>query len=100
MPFVVRAKIPHVLNTLRVMFPKITGTLFPKRSSHAWFDHRLKKLLETRSRLNDLMAKVDRSDELEGLLENVLQDPDALKKLQSELGMDSGSADAPTEGGE
>ncbi len=60
----------------------------------------LKKLLETRSRLNDLMAKVDRSDELEGLLENVLQDPDALKKLQSELGMDSGSADAPTEGGE
>lgn len=60
----------------------------------------LKKLLETRSRLNDLMAKVDRSEELEGLLENVLQDPDALKKLQSELGLGNDSADAPTEGGE
>lgn len=60
----------------------------------------LKKLLETRARLNDLMTKIDRSEELEGLLENVLQDPDALKKLQSELGMDGGSADAPTEGGE
>lgn len=60
----------------------------------------LKKLLETRARLNDLMTKIDRSEELEGLLENVLQDPDALQKLQSELGMDGGSADAPTEGGE
>ena len=60
----------------------------------------LKKLLETRARLNDLMTKIDRSEELEGLLENVLQDPDALKKLQSELGIDGGSADAPTEGGE
>jgi len=60
----------------------------------------LKKLLETRARLNDLMAKVDRSEELEGLIENVLQDPDALKKLQSELGMGGDSTDAPTEGGE
>jgi type VI secretion system protein ImpB len=60
----------------------------------------LKKLLETRARLNDLMAKVDRSEELEGLLENVLQDPDALKKLQAELGVGGGAGDTPTEGGE
>lgn len=64
----------------------------------------LKRLLETRARLNDLMAKVDRSEELEGLLEGVLQDPEAMKKLQAELGTGGASADAagdaPAEGGE
>lgn len=68
----------------------------------------LRRLLETRSRLNDLMAKVDRSEELEALLEQVLQDPDAMQRLQGELGVGaaaapaaaSESSDAPTEGGE
>lgn len=64
----------------------------------------LKRLLDTRARLNDLMAKVDRSEELEGLLEGVLQDPEAMKKLQAELGGGGESADAggdaPAEGGE
>jgi type VI secretion system protein ImpB len=46
----------------------------------------LKKLIETRNKLRDLMTKVDRSDELEGLLEQVLQQEDQLKKLSSDLG--------------
>lgn len=59
----------------------------------------LKKLLETRDKLRDLLTKVDRSDELEGIIENVLKDPEALKKLSSELGVE-GEGDAPKEGGE
>jgi type VI secretion system protein ImpB len=48
----------------------------------------LKALLETRAKLRDLMSKVDRSEELEGLLEQVLQDQDKLNKLSAELGLD------------
>jgi type VI secretion system protein ImpB len=33
------------------------------------------------------MAKVDRSDELEGLLERVLQNENELKRLSSDLGL-------------
>lgn len=46
----------------------------------------LRKLLATRERLRDLIAKVDRSEDLEGLLDKVLTDDDALKKLTEELG--------------
>jgi type VI secretion system protein ImpB len=45
----------------------------------------LRKLLETRQKLKDLRAQVDRSDKLEGLLEQILQEQEQLKKLQSEL---------------
>jgi type VI secretion system protein ImpB len=48
----------------------------------------LAALLETRSKLRDLMSKVDRSEELEGLLEQVLSNEAEMKKLQSELGLD------------
>ena len=48
----------------------------------------LKSLLETRNKLRDLMSKADRSDELEGLLEKVLQNNEELKALSSELGLD------------
>jgi type VI secretion system protein ImpB len=48
----------------------------------------LKALLETRAKLRDLMSKVDRSDELEQLLEQVLQDKEKLDKLSAELGLD------------
>lgn len=48
----------------------------------------LKAMLETRARLRDLMSKVDRSDELEGLLEQVLQDKSKLDALSAELGLD------------
>jgi type VI secretion system protein ImpB len=48
----------------------------------------LKKLLDTRNQLRDLMTKVDRSQELEGLLERVLQNDSDLKALSSQLGLD------------
>jgi len=51
----------------------------------------LKKLLETRNKLSDLISKADRSTELESLLEQALQDPEALKKLSTELGLDGQS---------
>jgi len=47
----------------------------------------LKALLETRAKLRDLMSKVDRSEELEALLEEVLQDTEKLNKLSAELGL-------------
>lgn len=47
----------------------------------------LKKLLDTRNKLRDLMTKIDRSDELEGLLEQVLQNEEKLKQFSSELGL-------------
>jgi type VI secretion system protein ImpB len=46
----------------------------------------LKKLMETRDKLRDLLTKVDRSEDLEGLLDQVLQNSEQLKKLQGELG--------------
>jgi type VI secretion system protein ImpB len=48
----------------------------------------LKALLETRAKLRDLMSKADRSEELEKLLEQVLQDEQKLKELSSQLGLD------------
>ena len=47
----------------------------------------LKALMETRNKLRDLMSKVDRSDELEGLLEQVLKNDTELKSLSSQLGL-------------
>jgi type VI secretion system protein ImpB len=56
----------------------------------------LRKLLETRDKLRDLATKVDRSEDLEEVLEKVLQNTDDLKKLSEELGVDTSS----DEGGE
>jgi len=47
----------------------------------------LKALLETRSKLRDLMSKVDRSEQLENLLEQILKNENELKSLSSELGL-------------
>src|SRR5205085_1730807 len=52
----------------------------------------LKKLLETRDKLRDLLTKVDRSEDLENILEKVLQNTEELKKLQGELKGKSGDA--------
>ena len=52
----------------------------------------LKNLMETRNKLRDLLTKVDRSEELEALLEKVLQNDGDLDKLKNELGID-GSGD-------
>ena len=48
----------------------------------------LKSLIETRNKLRDLMSKVDRSEALEGLLEQVLQNEEQLKKFSADLGLD------------
>ncbi len=47
----------------------------------------LKKLLETRDRLRDLLTKVDRSQDLENVLEQVLANTEELKKLSADLGV-------------
>ncbi len=56
----------------------------------------LRKLLDTRNRLRELMSAVDRADGLEGELEKLLQDAEQLKKLAGEMGVEaeSGSDDA------
>jgi type VI secretion system protein ImpB len=46
----------------------------------------LKKLLETRDKLRDLLTKMDRSEDLEAILEKVLSNAEELKKLQGQLG--------------
>lgn len=53
----------------------------------------LKKLMEARNQLRDLMSKADRSEELENVLEQVLSSSDELAKLSSELGIDNDSDD-------
>jgi len=47
----------------------------------------LAALMQTRDKLRDLMSKVDRSEELEALLEQVLQSDDEMKSLSAELGL-------------
>jgi type VI secretion system protein ImpB len=54
----------------------------------------LKKLLETRNQLRDLMTKVDRSEDLEKVLERVLQSTDDLKQMGSALGVDAPAGDS------
>lgn len=48
----------------------------------------LKKLLETRARLSDLVSKVDRSENLEAVLEKILKNEEELKKLSRDLGLE------------
>ncbi|ARU26504.1 type VI secretion system contractile sheath small subunit [Cellvibrio sp. PSBB006] len=48
----------------------------------------LKKLMETRNKLRDLLTKADRSEDLESILEDVLSNTAALSSLSSELGID------------
>jgi len=52
----------------------------------------LRKLLETRGKLTDLLSKVDRSEDLEALLERVLQDNEQMKKLADQLGVKDGKS--------
>ena len=47
----------------------------------------LKALLETRNKLRDLMSKVDRSEQLENLLEQILTNESELKSLSDQLGL-------------
>ncbi len=56
----------------------------------------LRRLMETRTKLRDLMTKADSSEQLETLLEQVLQDSGQMKALHAELGR--GGPAAPTPG--
>lgn len=56
----------------------------------------LKKLLETRKKLNELLSKADVSEDLELLLEQILQDQDSLKSLSAEIS-DKNPSDSDTE---
>jgi type VI secretion system protein ImpB len=47
----------------------------------------LKKLMDTRNKLRDLLTKADRSDKLESILESVLSNTKALETLSGELGV-------------
>ncbi len=48
----------------------------------------LKALLDTRNKLRDLMSKVDRSEQLESLLEQILKNESELKSLSGQLGLE------------
>ena len=47
----------------------------------------LRKLLDTRNRLRELMSAVDRADGLEGELEKLLKDSEQLQALAGEMGL-------------
>jgi type VI secretion system protein ImpB len=53
----------------------------------------LRRLLEARSKLSDLLAKLDGNDDLEGLLQQIASDTGTLKQIQAEG--QSGPADPP-----
>jgi len=60
----------------------------------------LKKLLETRNKLRDLMTKVDVSEDLESVLEQVLENTDELEKFKNELGISGSGGQSPDSSGE
>jgi type VI secretion system protein ImpB len=49
----------------------------------------LRKLMDTRNKLRDLMTKIDRSEDLENVLEQVLQNTEDINKLAGDLGIES-----------
>lgn len=49
----------------------------------------LRKLMDTRNKLRDLMTKADRSEDLENILEEVLSNTSALSSLKDELGVNA-----------
>ena len=57
----------------------------------------LRKLLDTRNKLRDLLTKVDRSEDLEALLERVLQNTDDLKTLSADLNANGAGSATPRE---
>ena len=48
----------------------------------------LKQLMDARNKLRDLLSKADRSEELEGVLEEELQSTEKITELGKELGVD------------
>ena len=60
----------------------------------------LKKLLDTRNKLRDLLTKVDLSPDLENVLEEVLENTDKLQELSGQLGLGGSAGGEDTGGGE
>lgn len=58
----------------------------------------LKKLLETRNKLRDLLTKADRSEDLEKVLEDVLSNTEALSSLSGELGVSADDEEKDKDG--
>lgn len=50
----------------------------------------LKQLKDARDKLRDLLSKSDRSDKLEQILEEALQDSEKMQQLAKDLGVDEG----------
>jgi type VI secretion system protein ImpB len=46
----------------------------------------MKKLLEARGKLNDMLAKLDGNDELDAKLQEIVKNTESLKKIKSEGG--------------
>ncbi len=59
----------------------------------------LSKLLATRDKLRDLLTKIDRSEDLESLLDRVLQNQEDLAKLGADLGVQPAAPPSGKEGG-
>ena len=57
----------------------------------------LNRLLDIRSQLRDLLSKADRSEDLEAMLEQIMQDESQLKAMAEQLGPDTSDA-AATDG--
>ncbi len=53
----------------------------------------LKKLMDTRNKLRDLLTKADRSEDLENILEEILSNSDSLNSFSDELGIDNDKGD-------
>ena len=54
----------------------------------------LKKMLETRDKLRDLLTKVDLSEDLEAVLDDVVNNTEKLQQLGKELGVGGAAAEA------
>lgn len=54
----------------------------------------LRKLFESRQKLNDLLAKLDGNDTLDGMLQQVGGNQDALKQLKASNGSNGGTTNA------
>lgn len=56
----------------------------------------IRKLVETRRRLSEMLSKLDGNDRLEELLQDVIANTDSLEKLGKEAGMEkTGNAEQP-----
>ncbi|GAB6909189.1 Type VI secretion protein, VC_A0107 family [Desulfosarcina cetonica] len=56
----------------------------------------VRKLVEARKRLSDLLAKLDGNDKLDELLQDVLANTDSIEKLGQEAGVEAKEAGAET----